>query len=223
VLEPGVNAELHFQSRRSSGSSATVVSGSRVEAAAEGNAAFRSFLLLGAFLLVKGGAHVRVLIAEDETIIRLDLKGLLEQHGMIVCAEARDGEEAVTLARRERPDVAVLDLRMPRLDGIEAARRIYAERPMPIVMLTAFADRAHVDKAIEAGVFTYLVKPFRESDVVPAIKAAVARHGELLDARRAVGDKPLRPVVIGVRSPSGTEWPIRIDRRDDGTIEVGAV
>jgi response regulator NasT len=141
---------------------------------------------------------MRILIAEDETIIRLDLKGLLETHGMIVCAEARDGEEAVALARRERPDAALLDLRMPKLDGIEAARRIYAERPIPIVMLTAFSDRTHVDKAIEAGVFTYLVKPFRQSDVVPAIKAAVARHGELLQARRAIGEKPLRPVVIGL-------------------------
>ena len=139
---------------------------------------------------------MRVLIAEDETIIRLDLKGILEAHGLVVCAEARDGEEAVALARRERPDAAVLDLRMPNLDGIEAARRIYAERPIPIVMLTAFSDRAHVDKAIDAGVFTYLVKPFRESDVVPAVKAAAARHGELLAARRAIGEKPLRPVVI---------------------------
>lgn len=138
-----------------------------------------------------------------------------------MCAEARDGEEAVALARRERPDAAVLDLRMPKVDGIEAARRIYAERPIPIVMLTAFADRAHVDKAIEAGVFAYLVKPFRESDVVPAVKAAVARHAELLQARRAVGEKPLRPIVIGLRSSTGSEWPpLRIERRDDGSIRV---
>jgi response regulator NasT len=163
---------------------------------------------------------MRVLIAEDETIIRLDLKGVLEKHGLIVCAEARDGEEAVALARRERPDAAVLDLRMPKLDGIEAARRIYAERPIPIVMLTAFSDRSHVDKAIEAGVFTYLVKPFRESDVVPAVKAAIARHAELLQARRAVGEKPLRPIVIGVRSPAGNEWPLRMERRDDGSLGV---
>ena len=163
---------------------------------------------------------MRVLIAEDETIIRLDLKGLLEKHGLMVCAEARDGEEAVALARRERPDAAILDLRMPNLDGIEAARRIYAERPLPIVMLTAFADRAHVDRAIEAGVFTYLVKPFRESDVVPAVKAAVARHEELLQARRAVGKKPLGAIILGVRSPSGHEWPVRVERRDDGSLSV---
>jgi response regulator NasT len=164
---------------------------------------------------------MRVLIAEDETIIRLDLKGILEKHGLIVCAEARDGEEAVALARRERPDAAVLDLRMPNLDGIEAARRIYAERPIPIVMLTAFSDRSHVDRAIEAGVFTYLVKPFRESDVVPAVKTAVARHAELLQARRAIGEKPLRPIVIGLSSPSGHKWPpLRMERRDDGSIGV---
>jgi response regulator NasT len=164
---------------------------------------------------------MRVLIAEDETIIRLDLKGILEKHGLIVCAEARDGEEAVALASRERPDAAVLDLRMPKLDGIEAARRMYAERPIPIVMLTAFSDRSHVDRAIEAGVFTYLVKPFRESDVVPAVKAAVARHAELLQARRAIGEKPLRPIVIGLRSPSGHKWPpLRMSRRDDGSIGV---
>src|SRR5882672_862228 len=81
-------------------------------------------------LALHGGCVMRVLIAEDETIIRLDLKGILEKHGLIVCAEARDGEEAVALASRERPDAAVLDLRMPKLDGIEAARRIYAERPI---------------------------------------------------------------------------------------------
>ena len=100
---------------------------------------------------------MRVLIAEDETIIRLDLRQMLERHGMTVCAEARDGLEAVDLARELEPDVAVLDLRMPKLDGIGAARRMYAERPLPIVMLTAFADRANVEDAIDAGVFTYLV------------------------------------------------------------------
>ena len=80
---------------------------------------------------------MRILVAEDETIIRLDLCGLLEQAGMVVCAAARDGEEAVELARSTRPDLALMDVRMPRLDGIEAARRILEERPLPIVMLTA--------------------------------------------------------------------------------------
>ena len=82
-----------------------------------------------------------MLIAEDETIIRLDLRQMLEENGMEVCGEARDGLEAVELARTTSPDVAIFDLKMPNLDGIEAARRVYAERPMPIVMLTAYADR----------------------------------------------------------------------------------
>ena len=165
---------------------------------------------------------LRVLVAEDQAIIRLDLRGVLEQHGMIVCAEARDGEEAVELARSARPDVALLDLRMPRLDGIEAARRIYAERPIPIVMLTAFSDRAVVEKAISAGVFAYLVKPFKETDLVPALRAAVVRHADLLAARRVVGEKPLRPVVVSVRSPSGNEWPLRIESGEDGALEITA-
>jgi len=139
---------------------------------------------------------MRILIAEDETIIRLDLRGLRERNGLVVCAEARDGAEAVDLARETKPDVAVLDLRMPALDGIEAARRIYAERPIPIVMLTAFSERSYVDKAIAAGVFTYLVKPFREGDVVPAIRAATARHAELLAARRTLGAEPPRPLDL---------------------------
>jgi two-component system, response regulator PdtaR len=130
---------------------------------------------------------VRVLIGEDETIIRLDLRHVLERHGFTVCAEARDGVEAVMLARTTTPEAAILDVRMPNLDGIEAARRIYAESPMPIVMLTGFADRVTVERAIEAGVFGYLVKPFREAEVAPALHAAAARHAELLGARRRIG------------------------------------
>ncbi|HET7857171.1 MAG TPA: response regulator [Gaiellaceae bacterium] len=126
---------------------------------------------------------MRVLIAEDETIIRLDLKELLERAGFEVCAEARDGAEAVELARSEQPDVAVLDVKMPRLDGIEAARRILDERPIPIVMLTAYGQEELVSRAVEVGVFGYLVKPFREQDLVPAIRAARARHEELAAVR----------------------------------------
>jgi len=128
---------------------------------------------------------MRVLIAEDETIIRLDLKGLLERAGFDVCAEARDGIEAVELARSEEPDVAVLDVKMPRLDGIEAARRILDERPIPIVMLTAYGQEELVSRAVEAGVFGYLVKPFREQDLLPAIHTAKARHEELAAHRHA--------------------------------------
>ena len=92
----------------------------------------------------------RVLVAEDETLIRLDLVGLLEAAGLEVCAEARDGEEAVELARATQPDVALLDVKMPRLDGIEAARRILEERPLPIVMVTAYGERELVSRAVEA-------------------------------------------------------------------------
>jgi len=126
---------------------------------------------------------VRVLIAEDETIIRLDLRGLLEGAGHEVCAEARDGIEAVELARSEQPDVALLDVKMPRLDGIEAARQILQERPIPIVMLTAYGQDELVSRAIEAGVFGYLVKPFREADLLPASQTARARHDELAALR----------------------------------------
>ena len=122
---------------------------------------------------------MRVLVAEDETIIRLDLRDLLERSGFEVCAEARDGEEAVALARSERPDIAIMDVKMPKLDGIEAARRILDDRPIPIVMLTAYGQDELVSRAVEAGVFGYLVKPFREQDLLPAIHTARARHEEL--------------------------------------------
>jgi AmiR/NasT family two-component response regulator len=122
---------------------------------------------------------MRILVAEDETIIRLDLRDIIERSGHEVCAEARDGEEAVELARREQPDLAILDVKMPLLDGIEAARRILDERPIPIVMLTAYSQEELVSRAVEAGVFGYLVKPFREADLLPAIRAASARHEEL--------------------------------------------
>ncbi len=126
---------------------------------------------------------MRVLIAEDETIIRLDLRNLLEDAGHEVCAEARDGVEAVDLARERRPDLAILDVKMPRVDGIEAARRILEDRPIPIVMLTAYGQGELVSRAVEAGVFGYLVKPFREADLLPAIATARARHEELAELR----------------------------------------
>jgi response regulator NasT len=169
---------------------------------------------------------IRVLIAEDETIIRLDLRQLLEEHGFVVCGEARDGNEAIELARELEPDLALLDVRMPGVDGVECARRIYAERPIPIVMLTAFSDRALVDKALAAGAFSYLSKPFRASDLVPAIRAAVIRHRELLNARRAIGrqvDSADTPVEISITSSAGNVWPLRVRRRSDGKVEVSVV
>src|ERR671925_1358405 len=130
---------------------------------------------------------MRVLVAEDETIIRLDLRDLLERSGFEVCAEARDGEEAVALARSEQPDVAIMDVKMPKLDGIEAARRILDERPIPIVMLTAYGQDELVARAVEAGGFGDLVKPFREQDLLPAIRTARARHEELAALREQAG------------------------------------
>ena len=126
---------------------------------------------------------MRILVAEDETIIRLDLRDLLERAGHEVAGEARDGEEAVTLARDLQPDLAIMDVKMPRLDGIEAAKRILDERPLPIVLLTAYDQEELVNRAVEAGVFGYLVKPFREQDLVPAIETARARHAELIAVR----------------------------------------
>ena len=122
---------------------------------------------------------MRILVAEDETIIRLDLREILERAGYEVVAEARDGEEAVELAASEKPDLAILDVKMPKLDGIDAARRILTDRPIPIVILTAYGQDELVARAVEAGVFGYLVKPFRETDLLPAIQAARARHAEL--------------------------------------------
>jgi AmiR/NasT family two-component response regulator len=108
---------------------------------------------------------------------------MLERAGFEVVAEARDGVEAVALAAQHLPDLAVMDVKMPRLDGIEAARQMLEQRPIPIVMLTAFSEADLVSRAVDAGVFGYLVKPFRESDLLPAIAAARARHGELAELR----------------------------------------
>ena len=108
---------------------------------------------------------MRVLLAEDETLIRLDVRGMLERAGFEVCAEAHDGRKAVELARSEEPDLAILDVKMPHLDGIEAARRILDDRPIPVVIVSAYTERALVERAAEVGVFGYLSKPFREEDL----------------------------------------------------------
>ena len=125
----------------------------------------------------------RILIAEDETIIRLDLRATLEASGYDVCGEARDGVEAVELAEELEPDLILMDVKMPRLDGIEAARRILERRAVPIVMLTAFGQEELVARAVDAGVFGYLAKPFREQDVIPALAAARARHAEFAEVK----------------------------------------
>jgi len=125
----------------------------------------------------------RVLVVEDEALIRLDLTEMLTEEGYVVAGEAADGEQAIELARSLRPDLVIMDVKMPKVDGIEAARRIINERPIPIVMLTAYGQEELVARAAEAGVFGYLVKPFRESDLLPAIHTARARHEELAALR----------------------------------------
>ena len=129
---------------------------------------------------------MRVLLAEDETLIRLDVRGMLERAGFEVCAEAHDGRKAVELARSEEPDLAILDVKMPELDGIEAARRIIDDRPIPVVIVSAYTERALVERAAEVGVYGYLSKPFREADLLPAIATARARFGELTAVRDEV-------------------------------------
>ena len=131
---------------------------------------------------------MRILIAEDETIIRLDVRTLLEKAGHEVVAEARDGEEAVALAAEHDPDLIVMDVRMPHVDGIEAARQITDRKPVPIVMLTAYAEQDLVTRASEAGAFAYLVKPFREVDLLPALNTARARFEELEALREEAAD-----------------------------------
>ncbi len=112
---------------------------------------------------------------------------MLERAGFDVVAEARDGREAVELAAEHEPDLAVMDVKMPELDGIEAARRMLERRPLPIVMLTAFSEADVVTRAVDAGVFGYLVKPFRETDLLPAIETARARHRELVELQEESG------------------------------------
>ncbi|WP_063732298.1 ANTAR domain-containing response regulator [Streptomyces sp. RTd22] len=134
----------------------------------------------------------RVVIAEDEALIRLDLKEMLEEEGYSVVGEAGDGETAVALAREHRPDLVILDVKMPILDGISAAERIAADRIAPVLMLTAFSQRELVDRARDAGAMAYLVKPFSKSDVVPAIEMAVSRFTELKTLEQEVADLSLR-------------------------------
>jgi response regulator NasT len=119
-------------------------------------------------------------IAEDEALIRLDLKETLDELGYDVVGEAADGERAVQLAEELRPDLMILDVKMPVLDGISAAQRIAAARIAPVVILTAFSQRDLVERARDAGAMAYLVKPFSSSDLLPAIELALSRYAELM-------------------------------------------
>jgi len=133
-------------------------------------------------------APPRVVIAEDEAIIRLDLRETLVAQGYHVVGEAGRGDEAVDLVRALRPDLVILDVKMPGLDGLSAARLIAAERLAAVLVLTAFSQRELVTEARDAGALAYLVKPFQEKDLVPAIEVALARHAELVALERSVDD-----------------------------------
>ena len=130
----------------------------------------------------------RVVIAEDEALIRLDLAEMLAEEGYDVVGQAGDGQTAVELAEKHRPDLVVLDVKMPRLDGIAAAQRIAEQRIAPVVILTAFSQRDLVDRARDAGAMAYLVKPFNKADLVPAIEMAVSRFAELQMLEAEVAD-----------------------------------
>ena len=166
------------------------------------------------------GAALRVLVAEDEALIRLDLVELLTEEGYEVIAEAGDGEEALELARKLLPDLVVMDVKMPKMDGISAAAMIAEERIAPVVMLTAFSQRELVERARDAGAMAYVVKPFDASDVVPAIEIAMARFAEIRAVEAEVADleerfasrkavdqaKGLLQEGLGLSEPEAFRW-----------------
>jgi response regulator NasT len=162
----------------------------------------------------------RVVIAEDEALIRLDLKEMLEEEGYAVAGEAGDGRTALDLAAELRPDLVILDVKMPVLDGISAAEQIASQRIAPIVILTAFSQRDLVERARDAGAMAYLVKPFTKADLVPAIEMAVSRFAEIkaleremqtlqerLEARKLLDRaKGLLQADYGLTEPEAFRW-----------------
>jgi AmiR/NasT family two-component response regulator len=159
-------------------------------------------------------------IAEDEALIRLDLAEMLVEEGYDVVGQAGDGEAAVRLATELRPDLVVMDVKMPKLDGIAAASQIAQARIAPVVMLTAFSQRELVERARESGAMAYLVKPFTKSDLVPAIEMALSRFGEMTALEREIGDltdqlttrkaveraKGLLQEALGLSEPEAFGW-----------------
>jgi response regulator NasT len=134
----------------------------------------------------------RIVIAEDEAIIRLDLRETLEEEGYLVVADTGRGDDAIELVRQHKPDVAIFDIKMPGLDGLDAARVVSAEKICPVVMLTAFSQREVIEQARDAGALAYLVKPFQKTDLVPAIELAIGRFREMLTLsgeRDALGEQ----------------------------------
>jgi response regulator NasT len=171
----------------------------------------------------------RVLIAEDEALIRLDLREMLREEGYQVVGEAGDGQEAVDLAESLKPDLVIMDVKMPRRDGIDAAAEIAAKRIAPVVVLTAFSQRDLVEKARDAGAMAYLVKPFSISDLVPALEVALSRFAEIAQLEREVAElgerletrklieraKGLLQAEHGMSEPEAFSWMQRaaMDRR----------
>jgi len=131
---------------------------------------------------------VRIIIADDEPIIRMDLKEMLTNLGYLVVGEAGDGRSVVNMARELRPDLVIMDIKMPDMDGIEAARILTQEDIAPVIFLTAYSQKELVDQAKEAGVVAYLVKPFRESDLAPAVEIALARFEQFRALKKEVAD-----------------------------------
>jgi response regulator NasT len=185
----------------------------------------------------------RVVIAEDETLIRMDLAEMLGEEGYDVVGQAGDGARAIELAEELRPDLVIVDVKMPVLDGIAAAERIAAKRIAPVVILTAFSQRELVDRARDAGAMAYLVKPFSQSDLVPAIEMAVSRFAEVaaleqevadlnerLETRKAVDRaKGVLQEELGISEPDAFRWiqktamDLRLSMRQvsDGVVEHG--
>jgi two-component system, response regulator PdtaR len=158
----------------------------------------------------------RVVIAEDEALIRLDLAEMLAEEGYDVVGQAGDGEKAVVLAEELRPDLVVLDVKMPKLDGISAAERIAEQRIAPVVILTAFSQRDLVERARDAGAMAYLVKPFTKSDLVPAIEMAVSRFAELAQLEAEVADltERLETRKLVDRAKSALQQQLRLSEPD---------
>ena len=129
----------------------------------------------------------KVLVAEDEALIRLDIVETLREHGFEVIAEAADGEEAIAKAEEFKPDLVVMDIKMPNMDGITAAKRM-AELKIPVVLLTAFSQKELVEQAAEAGAMAYVVKPFTPTDLIPAVEIAFSRHNQMLALETEVAD-----------------------------------
>ena len=132
--------------------------------------------------------QLRLVIADDESLIRMNLKETLVGLGYLVVGEAGDGVSVVNLARELRPDLVIMDIKMPKLDGIQAAKMLTEDKIAPVLLLTAYSDRELVDRAREAGVVNYIVKPFRDAELLPAIEIAMARYAEFQEIDRKVGD-----------------------------------